>query len=160
MPRWKRGDRGTQEFNVGKRVVSSLRRTLAPTSAIRVPQRRVHHFVSVCRALPAKDKPPRIWLLLRLLAKTALERADWCFIMLCRGCALERSISSAVPVCRAGCRAIVVKHWCCAQWIARTGDFLCMYARAGAANPRFHPPKLAGGARKITDPVLARLLNT
>src|SRR5438094_2009117 len=31
----------------------------------------------------------------------------------------------------------MVKHSCCAQWIARGGDFLGIHARAGAANQRF-----------------------
>lgn len=152
MSRNKRGHLGTQEFNVGKRVVSSLRRTLALPSAIRVPEQQAHQFASVCRMFPAADKPPRMLLLLRLLAKAALERADWCFIMLCGGCALERPISAAVPVSQAGWRATVVKHWCRAQWIVRMGDFLGRRARTGAANQRFHQPKLAAVPEKLRIP--------
>jgi hypothetical protein len=152
MSRKKRGHLGTQEFNVGKRVVSSLRRTLALASAIRVPEQDAHQFASVCRVFPTADRSPRIPLLLRLLAKAALERADWCFIMLCGGCALEGPIFAAVPVCRAGWRATMVKHWCCAQWIVRTGDFLGSRARAGAANQRFHQPKSAAVPEKSRIP--------
>jgi hypothetical protein len=50
----------------------------------------------------------------------------------------------------------MVKHWCRAQWIARVDDFLGIQARAGVANQRF----IGCCARKITGPVLARLLNT
>ena len=149
MSRNKRGHLGTQEFNVGKRVVSSLRRTLALPSAIRVPEQQAHQFASVCRMFPAADKPPRMLLLLRLLAKAALERADWCFIMLCGGCALERPISAAVPVSQAGWRATVVKHWCRAQWIARADDFLSIRTGAGAANERIYRVKLPAAPEKL-----------
>jgi hypothetical protein len=73
MPRSKRGDLGTQEFNVGKRVVSSLRRTLALMSAIRVPEKRVRHFARFCSGLSDANKPTRIPLLLCLLAKAAVR---------------------------------------------------------------------------------------
>jgi hypothetical protein len=51
--------------------------------------------------------------------------------------ALERPPVRAVTFSRANERPLMVKHWCCAQWIARVDDFLGIRVRSGAANYRF-----------------------
>jgi hypothetical protein len=81
---------------------------------------------------------PRMRLLLRLLAKTAARR---CIVVLYYAmpaigvkARLKSPLSASCHFPEQIDRRVVVKHSCCAQWIARGGDFLGILARAGAAN--------------------------
>ena len=70
-----------------------------------------------------------------------------------RKSAPEKPLIRVVPFPGANRHRVMVKHSYCAQWVARGADFLGSQLTLSSA-------EAVRCARKITDPVLARLLNT
>ena len=149
----KRGDLGTKGLNFGKRVVSSLRRTLVPTSAIRVPEKASAPLCVYLQCVAAEGQPAAKAVAALFVGKNSRANAHF-GVLLCgaeyqRESAPERPLIRVVPYPRANGRRAMVKHSCCAQCIAQMADFLGIRARAGAANYRIHRLKPSVAPEKI-----------
>ncbi|MCK1514996.1 hypothetical protein IVB22_20970 [Bradyrhizobium sp. 190] len=138
----KRGDLGTKGLNFGKReVVSSLRHTLVSQRQQFVCQKNeraaLSAFAAFCHAWTTGHQAVAA----PIVGKNSRSNAHF-GVLLCgaeyqRKNAPESPPLRGVAFPRANERRFMVKHWCCAQWIARVADFLCIQPRESAANQRF-----------------------
>jgi hypothetical protein len=97
----KRGDLGTKGLNFGKRVVSSLRRTLVPTSAIRVPEKASKPLCVYLQCLAARGKPAANAAAAPFVGKNSRSKVH-CGALLCdaghwRESAPEKPLIGVVP---------------------------------------------------------------